>query len=151
MTSFTFLFILKNSDSKQDIISGFHTNFLSISFYSALIIYLLTFLTSKNPLKEYFYNLFLFIMWWLSEAVGFFLYGEIIWNKFLIIKWESVVFFLQLYEFARREIYKFLYWLLKIEPSWRFIRILKYILQQNHSQFIFLGYIHGVPKKLYTH
>ena len=44
----------------------------------------------------------------LSQEVGFF-YGMTCWNKFIIIKWQSVEFFFQLHEFALHVIYKPIY------------------------------------------
>ena len=46
-------------------------------------------------MKEYFYKLFLSIVWWLFEEVGF-SFGVASWNKFIIAKWRSVEFFLSL-------------------------------------------------------
>ena len=47
------------------------------------------------------------------------------------------IFFLQLYEFALYETYKFIYLSSYIEHSWKFIRIYLYMLKLTHSQLIF--------------
>ena len=66
-----------------------------------IYIYIYIYIMSKNPLKEYFYDFFLFIMWWLSEKVGF--SSEVTsWNRFIIAKWQSIEFFFLLYKDAKK-------------------------------------------------
>ena len=61
-----------------------------LSFFLSLFI----FLTSKNPLKEYF-KTFLTIMLWLYEEIGCF-YWVAGWNKFVTAKWRYAEFFFQI-------------------------------------------------------
>ena len=54
--------------------------------------FFLFFLNKLESIERIFFNFFLFIVWWLSEGVGF-LYGVTSRNKFIIAKWKSVKLF----------------------------------------------------------
>ena len=74
----------------DDITSGFDTYFLPISFCSPFFLFL--FFKRVSIDWKNIFIIFFFIVWWLSEEVGF-SYGVASWNKFLIAKWRFVEFF----------------------------------------------------------